>query len=212
MQLFNPTLQLSSGSSFFSDFDFLGFEQPESIRLGKQQSSYKHILIGGGRVIDLLGAGDPDITWTGYFRGPGSIQRAQFLQQMAAAGTQITLTAGPFIKLVVITSFVFDYKQVFPMPYTITLQVIQDLTSPVPFLVPGDLTNTILEALIQAQDIAQLLANPSISSALALALIAAQVASPFDTASVADINAALSAAQVAQAAVSTAITAAESNL
>jgi hypothetical protein len=206
MALLTPTLQLSDGTGGFNNFDFLGFEQPTSVIFGKEQSSYKHILIGGGRVIDMLGAGDPDITWSGYFVGALAVPRAQFLEQLAKSGKQLTLTTNQFSKNVVITRFTYGFHEVFPITYNISLQVVQDNTAPVTFLVPGDLTTSILEALIAAQDIAQLVANPSVGSAIALALIASQAAAPFSTATSAEVNTALVAAQNAATVVGAAMT------
>lgn len=194
------------------DFDFMGFEEPESLTFGKEQSSYKHVLIGGGRVIDLLGAGDPDITWSGYFTGFQGEFRARYIEGLVKAGKPLLLKTASFIKQVVITRFIWNFHKVFPISYTITVQVIQDQTLPVDFIIPGDITDTILNALIQAQDIAVLINNPSITSALALALTAAQLAAPFTGATNIQINAALAAAQAAQAAIGGAKNIIENNL
>ncbi len=203
--IFTPVLQLGN-------FDFIGVEQPESLTFGKEQVAYKHILIGGARIIDLLGAGNPDITWSGYFVGQTAILRAQELESVVQAGQPLQLTTGQFVKQVVITSFTYDFHFVFPVKYTITVQVIQDQTSPVNFLIPGDLTQVVLGYILQAQDIATLIANPSINSALALSLIAAEAAAPFDGATNVAINGMISAAQAAQAVIGGAIQAAESNI
>ncbi len=188
MALFIPTLQLGP-------FIFLGFEEPESIHFGKEQSSYKHILIGGGRVIDLLGAGDPDITWTGYFVGATAQYRARYMESLVKAGKPLLLKTSSFIKQVVITSFTYDFHKVFPITYNITLQVIQDLTLPVNFQIPGDITDAINSALIEANDIAILVANPSVTSALALVLIAVEAVGSFTASTNVAINAAISATQ-----------------
>lgn len=198
LPILTPVLQLG-------DFDFVGFEEPTEVRFGKEQLTYKHILIGGGRVIDMMGAGDTDISWSGYFTGFQAQYRAQFLQQMLSEGKPLLLKTSQFVKQVVIKDFTWGFHFVFPISYTITLQVIQDQTQPVDFLIPPDITFTIISALIQAQDIAILINNASVSSAIALALIAAQAASPFDQATNVQINAALAAAQNAQAAISAAI-------
>lgn len=203
--LLTPILQLG-------DFDFVGFEEPVAINFGKEQAAYKHILIGGGRVIDLLGAGDPDITWSGYFTGAQAEFRARFLEGLTKAGQPLLLKTSQFVRQVVITKFTYGFHFVFPISYTITVMVIQDETLPVNFIVPGDLTDTVLSAIIQAQDIAILINNPSVISALALALIAAQQAAPFSTASNVQLNAALSAAQNAQMAISAAIAQTETSL
>lgn len=205
MAITTPILQLG-------DFDFLGFEEPESVTFGKEQSATKHMLIGGGRVIDLLGAGDPDISWSGYFTGFQAEFRARFIENLVKAGKPLLLKTSQFVKNVVITRFTYGYHKVFPIAYSITLMVIEDKTLPVTFQVPGDITDTVLSALLEAMDIAILIADGSISSALALALIAAEEAAPFASASSASIAAALAAAQAAQVVIGTAIDTVEQKL
>lgn len=209
MALLSPILSLNTP---IGTIDFLGFEQPQSVTFGKEQQSYKHILIGGGRVIDLLGAGDPDITFSGYFTGEGGTLRAQFLESVVNTSQQLTLTATQFIKQVVVTKFTYGFHAVFPIAYTITLQVVQDKTQPVSFAVPGDLTTTITESLIQAADIASFVHDKNVQSTLALALIAAEQASPFSSATTAAVAAALSAAQGALTAVNSAKSVVETGL
>lgn len=209
MALLTPILSLKTP---IGTFDFVGFEQPSGVTFGKEQSSYKHILVGGGRVIDLLGAGDPDITWSGYFTGENGILRAQFLESVVNTNQELTLTATQYVKQVVVTKFTYGFHAVFPIAYSITLQVVQDKTQPVSFVVPPDLTTTVIEALIQAQDIASFIHNPSVSSTLALALTAAEQAAPFSSATAAAVTAALSAAQAALLATNVAKSAVENNL
>lgn len=203
MPSFTPILSLG-------DFDFVSFEEPESVTFGKEQATYKHILIGGGRVIDCLGAGDPDINWNGYLTGFQAEDRARYLENLADKGEKLKLKTSSFIKTVVIQKFAYDFQFVYPIPYRITVQVVEDDTKPVTTQVLGDLTLEILGTIIEAQEIASLLENPSINSALALLLAAAQAGAPFvDNTS---INATLSAAFNAQAAIGAAIAAASANL
>ena len=191
---------------------FTGFEEPEGLTFGKEQSTYKHILIGGGRIIDALGAGDPDISWSGYFTGAQAPFRARFLEGLAKAAQPVLLKTSTFVKNVLISKFTFGFHKTFPIRYDITVQVIEDQTLPVSFIIPADITDTITNALIQANDIATLINNPSILSAIALALIAAENASPFTSATNVQINAALAAAQNVQAIVGGVITATEKEI
>lgn len=205
MAILTPTLQLGP-------FMFSGFEEPEALTFGKEQSTYKHLLIGGGRIIDCLGAGDPDITWSGYFTGFQAQFRAQYIEGLVKSGQAVLLKTGTFVKNVVITKFNYGYHKVFPIQYTITVQVIQDETLPVSFIVPADITDTITNAMIQVNDIATLINNPSILSAAALALIAIDNASPFTSASNVQINAALAAALNVQSVVAGVISTTEQGI
>lgn len=198
--------------AILDSFVFEGFEEPTEVVFGKEQAAYKHVLIGGGRIIDLMGAGDPDITFSGYFTGFQAPLRARYLETLCQQGTTLTLRTNIFSKDVVISKFTFGQHEKWPVQYTITLQVIQDNTLPINFAIPGDLTITTLEYLFQAENIAALISNPSISSAIALAIAAAEAAAPFDGASNEAIATALSAAQNASSVVNTAIGAATSSI
>jgi hypothetical protein len=205
-----PVLSLTPKTDSLVDtitesFVFEGFEEPYEINFGKEQSAYKHVLIGGGRVIDMMGAGDPDITWSGYFTGFQAPLRARYLETLCKQGQPLTLRTNAFVKEVVITKFTFGQHEIWPIQYTLTLMVIEDKTSPVNFAIPGDLTITVLEYLFQAEAIATAIGNGSISGALAAAIAASQAAAPFDSASNEAIAAALSAAQNANSVVGTVI-------
>lgn len=193
-------------------FVFEGYEEPYEVNFGKEQSSCKHILIGGGRVIDMMGAGDPDITWSGYFTGFQATLRARYLETLCKQGQPLTLRTNAFIKEVVISKFTFGQHEIWPIQYTITVQVIEDKTLPVNFAVPGDLTITVLEYLFQAEAIAAAISNGGINGALAAAIAASEAAAPFDSASNAAISAALAAAQNAASVVNTVIGATESSV
>jgi hypothetical protein len=217
MASFLPVLTLSPQSGTILDtvldtFIFEGFEEPYEINFGKEQAAYKHVLIGGGRVIDLMGAGDPDITWSGYFTGFQAPLRARYLETLCNESKPLILRTNAFVKEVVITKFTYGQHEIWPIQYTITLQVIQDKTLPVNINVPGDLTITTLEYLFQAEALAALINNDGISGAIAAAIAAAEAAAPFDGASNAAIQAALSAAQNASSVVSSVISQTESNI
>lgn len=202
------TLTPKPGTAFDSPLDifiFEGFEEPSTVLFGKEQSSCKHLLIGGGRVIDLMGAGDPDITFNGYFTGLQAPLRARYLETLCQQGVTLTLRTNIFSKDVVIKKITFGQREILPIPYTITLEVIKDNTLPINFAVPGDLTITVLEYLFQVQNIAALVNDPDVNSAIALAIQAAEAAAPFDGASNEQIALALSAAQNAGSVINTAI-------
>jgi hypothetical protein len=148
-----------------------------------------------------MGAGDPDITWSGYFTGFQAPLRARYLETLCQQGQPLTLRTNIFSKDVVITKFTFGQHETWPVQYTLTVQVIQDNTLPINFAIPGDLTITTLEYLFQAETIAALINEGGIAGALGLAIQAAQAAAPFDGASNAAIQAALAAAQNAGAVV-----------
>lgn len=212
-----PVLSLSPQNGSILDtvldtFVFEGFEEPYELNFGKEQSAYKHILIGGGRVIDMMGAGDPDITWSGYFTGFQASLRARYLETLCKQGQSLTLRTNSFVKNVVITKFTYGQHEIWPIQYTITVQVIEDKTLPVNINVPGDLTITVLEYLLQAEIIAALVNDGGINGAIGVAIQAAEAAAPFDGASNEAISAALSAAQNVSSLVGDAISATENSI
>lgn len=194
-----PILQLG-------DFQFVTFEEPESVTFGKHQATYKHIMIGGKRIIDVMGAGDPDISWNGYFTGIGAEERARFLERMASEGQELTLLTSEFVKRVIISDFTYDYHRHWPIKYTITLLVVTDLTNPVTQLVQGDISDVVLDAIVQVADIATQVGNPSVSNAIGLVNDILGNIAPLDQATADQIREALAAASNAQTAIGQAIT------
>ncbi|OZB40983.1 MAG: hypothetical protein B7X48_02755 [Acidiphilium sp. 34-60-192] len=83
-----------------------GFEVPEQIVFGGGQRLAVHELIGGGRVIDTLGAAAEEIEFSGVFSGPDAALRVQSLDVARAAGLALPLSWGDFSYSVIIASVV----------------------------------------------------------------------------------------------------------
>lgn len=105
---------------------FQDWEIPESINFGGAQQVSVHKLIGGTRVVDAMGPDPADVTWSGRFRGPNAMFRAQAMDAMRAAGAQVPLYYLSTFVTVVITSFKAQPERFYEIPYTITCIIVED--------------------------------------------------------------------------------------
>lgn len=115
------------------DFIFQEMELPEKIPFGGEQRLSVKKFIGGARNVQSLGPDPIALSWSGIilplFDGTPSLMRAKYLNQMKDAGYPLILVWDELIYLVVIKSFVADYK-FYQIPYTITCEVVEDLSIP----------------------------------------------------------------------------------
>ncbi|MGN6536407.1 MAG: hypothetical protein ACTHKQ_11850 [Mesorhizobium sp.] len=102
------------------------WEIPEHINFGGAQKLVVHKLIGGTRVVDAMGPDSSDVTWSGRFRGPDAMGRAQALDAMRAAGAQVPLFYLSTFLDVVVTTFHAEPERLYEIPYTITCTVVAD--------------------------------------------------------------------------------------
>jgi len=147
---------------------FQNFEVPESINFGGDQMLSVKRMVGGKREVQAMGRDDSDITWTGLFQGESANFRASYLDGQRVAGKPLPLFWSMYNYMVVIKNFHADFKRFYWIPYTITCTVVQDLNKPFPVLLPVAYDDAIRNAMTEANDIALLLKNPSISSSIAL--------------------------------------------
>jgi hypothetical protein len=106
-----------------------GFEVPEQIVFGGGQRIAVHELIGGGRVIDTLGAAAEAIMFGGIFSGPDATLRIQSLDAARAAGLTLPLSWGDFSYSVIITELSASYQKSWWVPYRLRLAVVEDPVS-----------------------------------------------------------------------------------
>lgn len=150
------------------DVTFANFEVPTTINFGGEQSLSDKKLVGGRRAIDSMGRIDDDITWSGMFRGSTATFRARYLDNIRAEGKAIELKWSQFNYKVVVKSFRFQFNRFYEIPYTVVVSVVQDLNKPFPVLLPVALNDAISGLITEAQDLAATIADPSISSSIAL--------------------------------------------
>lgn len=134
------------------DFEFLQFEIPERLAIPGRQKTVTHQMIGGKRVIDVLGVEYDAFSWSGIITGANSGDRVTALERMRDAGKALTMTLDSYSFSVVITSFTPLYEYVYRRPYTIEVGIIarndsplkvDALTGALDALVNGDVGSTL---------------------------------------------------------------------
>lgn len=145
---------------------FSNYEIPQTINFGGSQALSIKQLVGGQRIIDAMGRIDDDITWSGLFFGSTAVFRAKFLDGMRVAGAAIPLTYSQFNYSVVIKDFKANFERNYQIPYQITVSVIQDLNKPFPVLLPVGYDDAIQNLLIEANDLAVLIMNANVTTAM----------------------------------------------
>lgn len=119
------------------DFEFEGFEVPESIPFGGGQSLATHRLPGGARKVQSLGRDDAPIAWSGMFFGPAALARSKYVDGLRVAGRELNLVYLDFNYQVVIERFEATVRKFNRIPYSISLLVVQDNTKPVKTIAPA---------------------------------------------------------------------------
>lgn len=107
-------------------FTFAGYEIPEMIAVRGKQKVTTHELVGGARVVDVLGSVNDPIGWKGRFQGPLAQERARDLDILRLSGDSIELAFGAWAFDVVITSLQLDFERFYQIPYTIECLVLEN--------------------------------------------------------------------------------------
>jgi hypothetical protein len=105
---------------------FTGFEIPNQINFGGEHNLAVHELIGGTRVIDAMGSKPDPISWSGRFRGPNAIARAQAVDELRIGGNSVGLAWLNLSRSVVVRQFKADTEKPFEVPYQITCEVVSE--------------------------------------------------------------------------------------
>jgi len=127
---FSQGLDPTTTRLVLGDFEFLDFEVPERIAIPGRQKTVLHQMVGGKRVIDVLGVEYDPLTWSGVITGSQSGDRVKSLERMRDAGEALTLTLDEYSFTVVITSFVPVYEFIYRRPYSIEVAIVANNASP----------------------------------------------------------------------------------
>jgi len=158
---------------------FQNFEIPEHINMGGRHHAAVHKLIGGNRVVDAMGSDPDDVSWSGRFRGPNAMDRAQAVDAMRAAGAQVTLSYMSTFLVVLITDFKAEPERFYEIPYKITCTVVSDPINDALGAVVAGLDTIIANALVVA---ASFTAGGTSSAQLTTSAAVGSVASAVDAA------------------------------
>lgn len=177
------------------------FEVPTEINFGGEQMLKVHQLVGGARIVDAMGRNDADITWEGMFTGPDALIRARYFDGKRTSGEVLTFNYFGFRYKVIIKSFNARVQLFYRIPYSITLQVVEDLTLPIPFIIPTNFDDLLTGAMIKANDLGNVITSSSISGALAVLNAAMNLVPSFNNASTTQVASVLTPLSAAQSAV-----------
>lgn len=112
------------------EFEFMEFEVPERIAIPGRQKTVQHQLIGGRRIIDVLGTEYKPLTWSGIITGSQASERVSALERMRDEGRPIILTLDDYRFTVVIISFTPVYEFIWRRPYSIEVAVVSNDGAP----------------------------------------------------------------------------------
>ena len=187
------------------DLNFSRFEVPEHIQFGGEQALAVHQLVGGKRVVDAMGRQDKVLEWSGMFIGVNASDRARYLNFMRIAGTQRTLTWADYAYKVVIKSALMDYRRAYEIPYTISCEVVEDMTLPVTSSPEAPIDPAIMDDMNTANSLGALIGDGPLSTALATLNTAISTVSSFANAAQSTINSVLGPLGAVQSRVTTLI-------
>ncbi len=109
---------------------FAGFEVPDQLRVGGEQTLVVHKLPGGDRVIQAMG-NDPDrLTLSGRFIGPTAQSRAQQVEALRRGGAPQKFGIAGLSMRVLVMAFSYDYQQKGAwLPYTLVLEILPQVAT-----------------------------------------------------------------------------------
>jgi hypothetical protein len=197
---------------FLGDFLFQDVEIPEQINIGGAQRLYVHELLGGQRVVDVMGQSDADLSWSGWFFGELALERALYLDYLRTQGQPLTLTYSQFNYTVIIKEFSAQYQRASKLPYSITLTVVQNNTAPVTIAIPTNFNDIVNDALIEAAQLALVINNGGISADLAVINALVNAVPSLAGSSQVYLESILAAGQSLQSSISSAISATSSEI
>ncbi|HNC11738.1 MAG TPA: hypothetical protein PLF59_08195 [Cyclobacteriaceae bacterium] len=146
---------------------FANFEIPDALPFGLDQALSIKKMVGGARQIDAMGRDYHPISWEGRFRGSTALFRARYLESLVN-GQPLPLFWSQFNYLVIIRSFKPIFEKTYEIPYTITVEVVQDQTNPFTTLVPVAYNDAVDAMMLEAEDLAAAISDPDVSSAIAI--------------------------------------------
>ena len=145
---------LTLGGYTFSDQEI-----PESLSFPVDQNVAIHDFPGGKRVIQTLGVYYPTLNWSGILRTSTAETRSNAFRQMLTSAAQQKLTYLSNAFSVIVTKYVPDYKHIYRIDYSISVEIVSDLS--------GTTTATPPQSIDQQNQAAISAANQNLADALA---------------------------------------------
>lgn len=155
---------------WLGSFGFSEWEVPETIEESLEQAIVEHFYPGGKRTVDSMGPKRGTITWQGWLMDQFAEKRRDELESMVRAGQSVPLIYSTRIMTVIPKRVSFRFQRHYQIPYTIELEVVDDLAQPGPddftdldAAVAADVArvqvlSTIIEDIILAEAVVELVA------------------------------------------------------
>lgn len=173
------------------DFVFADTEIPERIVIGGEQRLALHKMVGGARVIDAMGRDDAPLEWRGLMRGADALARVRYLDGLRIAGNQLVLSWSELQYMVVVKDFRAEFEREYQIPYHISCEVVQDLTTPVTTIAGASIDSLMQQDMAQANLLGGQIGDGPLSSTLASLDGAIKSVSSFAKAAQSTINSVL---------------------
>ncbi|WP_232346236.1 hypothetical protein [Cupriavidus sp. USMAA2-4] len=113
------------------DMNFEDAEVPQSAAVWRRTGLVVHRMVGGVKSVQAMGGFSLPKAWDGWLRGPSPLQRARYLETMCEQGQPLALSWSELMYIVVIRTFRADFQRFYQMPYSIELEVVENLNQPV---------------------------------------------------------------------------------
>lgn len=169
-------------------FTFARYELPEHLPFGGEQALVVHRLVGGVKHIDTLGPNPTPLTWSGFFVGENGLSRALYLDGVRKSGVPVTVTWSELSVQAVIKSLTFDFLMPYRIAYQITLEVVQDLTTPVEVIATPSLDQLVFDDMSACQALVDSLGIPELSDAFNGLVDAVDTINDFSTAVTSEVK------------------------
>lgn len=113
------------------DVEFTGLEVPESVSIGAKQQLVVHKLVGGKRVVDVLGLDYKNIRWSGWMTGATAGDRVTEIETLRDAGLPLNFNMDGYHFSVMIEDFEARFEHVYRRYYSIDLLIVSRLDAPI---------------------------------------------------------------------------------
>lgn len=140
------------------DYFFTDVEVPEMLPFGLNQRLAHYELPGGERITQSLGSTLPDISWQGIFRDSLRYEKVRYFTEQVKLAKPIIFSYSRFRYQVLISSFSATCRME-NTPYSITLSVLEDKTSPAIFLPEVTWLDAVKEELQELETLNKLIAD-----------------------------------------------------
>ncbi|WP_240951152.1 hypothetical protein [Pseudomonas veronii] len=149
------------------DVEFTGLEVPESVTIGAKQQMVVHKLVGGKRIVDVLGVDYDNLSWSGWMTGATAGERVTALETLRDVGAPLAFSIDGYYFSVLIQSFNQRFEHVYRRFYSIDLLIVSSLDTPVTEnALAGTLDNLINSDVGESLGLASIINSSSVSSAI----------------------------------------------